>query len=134
MNRATLVQWMFMFYSQKPKVYNSCTLEPLAFRDWQIRTAWILRIVHGLISCYFSESLAQVYSKYLEVNFCGLGFTILKILHENVEKNKEEFLLLSSAAHILMPHVCTELRPYETCLVGVIWYSHPPYPYVCLIF
>lgn len=34
--------------------------------------------------------------------------------------NTEEFFLFSSAAHILMPRVYTELRPYKTCLVGII--------------
>lgn len=49
-----------------------------------------------------SESLAQVGSKYLEVNFHRLGFiNIGKILHGDVRKNKEAFLLFSSAAHTL---------------------------------
>lgn len=47
--------------------------------------------------------------RYLEVYF-RLGSTLLKKFFVKVGKNKEESLLFSSAAHILMARVYTELR------------------------
>jgi len=86
---------------------------------------WI--VVYELTSC--SESLAPVGSKYLKVSFHRLDFTIVKrFFMKMLKRIRKNFLKFSSAAHILMPCVYTELRPYKTFLVGIIWYSHLPIP------
>ena len=83
------------------KVQNSYILEPLAFKEiWQMRTAWILRIVYKLIGSCLLESLAQVGSKYLEVNFCSLGFTILKRLFMKMLKR-----IRNNFSHLVLLHI-----------------------------
>lgn len=93
----------FTLKIQKCKVKS---LEPLAFKEiWQIQTDESLRIVYKLITCCCSESLAQVGSKYLDVNFHRPGFTILKRVFmkmlKRVRKNCHYLVLL----HIFWCHV-----------------------------
>lgn len=75
----------FTLKTQKYKVKSLYTGAP-GFQ----RFSWILRVVCELTSCGCSESLEQVGSKYLEVNFHRLGFIILKRFFMKTLKRKKK--------------------------------------------